>query len=265
MMITSETKKDYLAILDKAQAFELFNISPNYLSENMQLLIKLKSMHQCYYLKNEVDLRNCINEIGSWMDERIKISTGDVRTDILKFIAERHLSSTLEDILEEMNDRIGLVLQENQKISDHLIPQNTRRTRKTEVVPPVEAEVTEAAEPVKKRRRQRKSKSENGDEGNLAKYILEILTDASPEAVLGMGELTKILVEKYQITNTSSISSRLRRMYQSGRIDRRSMRVPHSFKPIFVYFLPGKGIAEGKTETPMDPTVQKTEDTVSEQ
>jgi hypothetical protein len=264
-MITSDTKKDYLKILDKAQAFELFNNSPNYLSENVQLLNKLKAMHQCYYLRNEVDLRACIDEIGSWMDQRINLSTGDVRTDILKFIAERHLSSTLEDILEEMNDRIGLVLQENQRISDHLIPQNTRRPRKTVVEPPVEEEVKEATEPVKKRRRQRKSKSENGDEGNLAKYILEILNDASPEAVLGMGELTRILVEKYHITNTSSISSRLRRMYQSGRIDRHSMKVSHSFKPIFVYFLPGKGTTEGIPETPMDPTVEKIEDTVPEQ
>jgi hypothetical protein len=261
MMITSDTKKDYLAILDKAQAFELFNNSPNYLSENMQLLTKLKSLHQCYYLRNEVDLRACIDEIGSWMDERINVSTGDVRTDILKFIAERHLSSTLEDILEEMNDRIGLVLQENQKISDHLIPQNTRRPKKTVVVPPVEAEVNKATEPVIKPRRKRKSKFENGDEGNLAKYILEILNDAPPEVVMGMGELTKILVDKYKITNTSSISSRLRRMYQSGRIDRRAMRVSHSFKPIFVYFLHGKGIPE----IPMDPTVEKNEDTAPEQ
>jgi predicted small metal-binding protein len=115
-MITPDVRREYIRTLDKAQAYGI--IFPN--PEHVRLDFYLNDLYKIFYRKDEVELRDFIARFDLWMDKQINRSSAEVQKDIQEFMRDRHEQLTIDDILEDINSRLGTIQETGFEIKDML-------------------------------------------------------------------------------------------------------------------------------------------------
>lgn len=230
-MISEATKNEYLDVLDRAQAFNILEYNGNHDLDIIVLNNYLKELQTKYYIKDEIDVKSCIDKINRWIYAKLEMSTGDVRRDIERFVLERNIKFNIEEVLEEINHRLGDISNDNFNILEGVTEikskfekrriLQTKSRESTCDLPILSSEIQEDI-------RNLKGKQEK---------ILYFFNTLPKNTELSVYDIRKVLSGIVSESGGNTIHASVSHLIERGKLKKRVYSPPHSVDTV-LYYLP---------------------------